>query len=297
MLMMVDPHVHFHVIPRYSEARQWDGIAFPDAGWPGPPRLDTAVKLDKRQLQDARDRRLLNFRYRCRRGSILTCIHLSGGASFRHRGEKKNGELASRSPTPGVSLRETLISAGLAPAARRPARRKCRTGTSRSSRAGHFASRACSATKSCSSAQAFSRSSRATIRAGGRSSHCAFPAKASCRATALAEYGIQAIVRSEVMVGKAEDFDPIVDTQSGDAALLLAPHPAQRGDRLRMAGQLRPARFHRASCAPAVRNRSSHARPRTARWSIRSRNSRLPTSRARRRLTSTAFSPTWSGRD
>ena len=27
----------------------------------------------------------------------------------------------------------------------------------------------------------------------------------------LAEYGIQAIVRSEVMIGKAEDFDPIVD--------------------------------------------------------------------------------------
>ena len=44
MLMMVDPHVHFHVIPRYSEARQWDGIAFPDAGWPGPPQLDTAVQ-------------------------------------------------------------------------------------------------------------------------------------------------------------------------------------------------------------------------------------------------------------
>src|SRR5881398_1030964 len=27
----------------------------------------------------------------------------------------------------------------------------------------------------------------------------------------IAEYGIQAIVRSEVMIGKAEDFDPIVD--------------------------------------------------------------------------------------
>ena len=48
-------------------------------------------------------------------------------------------------------------------------------------------------------------------RAAGRSSRCVFPAKASCRATGRAEYGIQAIVRSEVMVGKAEDFDPIVD--------------------------------------------------------------------------------------
>ena len=39
MLMMVDPNVHFHVIPRYSAAAQWNGIEFPDAGWPGPPLL------------------------------------------------------------------------------------------------------------------------------------------------------------------------------------------------------------------------------------------------------------------
>lgn len=46
MLMMVDPNVHFHVIPRYSHPRSWNGIPFPDEGWPGPPRLDRAVKLD-----------------------------------------------------------------------------------------------------------------------------------------------------------------------------------------------------------------------------------------------------------
>ena len=50
MLMMVDPNVHFHVIPRYSVARHWNGLEFPDAGWPGPPRLDSAVKLDEQQL-------------------------------------------------------------------------------------------------------------------------------------------------------------------------------------------------------------------------------------------------------
>ena len=50
MLMMVDPNVHFHVIPRYSQPLSWNGIAFPDAGWPGPPRLDGAVKLDPEQL-------------------------------------------------------------------------------------------------------------------------------------------------------------------------------------------------------------------------------------------------------
>src|SRR5688572_5742990 len=45
MLMMVDPHVHFHVIPRYSESRQWRGLDFPDVGWPGVPDLKAAVGL------------------------------------------------------------------------------------------------------------------------------------------------------------------------------------------------------------------------------------------------------------
>ena len=43
MLMMVDPDVHFHVIPRYSGEREFGGLAFPDAGWPGPPNLGAAV--------------------------------------------------------------------------------------------------------------------------------------------------------------------------------------------------------------------------------------------------------------
>jgi diadenosine tetraphosphate (Ap4A) HIT family hydrolase len=50
MLMMVDPNVHFHVIPRYSGTREWDGLSFPDIGWPGPPDLKSAVALDEPQL-------------------------------------------------------------------------------------------------------------------------------------------------------------------------------------------------------------------------------------------------------
>jgi diadenosine tetraphosphate (Ap4A) HIT family hydrolase len=50
MLMMVDPNVHFHVIPRYSHPRTWEDIEFVDGGWPAPPRLDAAVKLDSAQL-------------------------------------------------------------------------------------------------------------------------------------------------------------------------------------------------------------------------------------------------------
>jgi diadenosine tetraphosphate (Ap4A) HIT family hydrolase len=50
MLMMVDPNVHFHVTPRYSKPRIWNGMEFADAGWPGPPQLDRTVKLDQEQL-------------------------------------------------------------------------------------------------------------------------------------------------------------------------------------------------------------------------------------------------------
>lgn len=50
MLMMVDPNVHFHVIPRYSEPRSRRGVEFPDAGWPGPPDLSSAVELEPRQI-------------------------------------------------------------------------------------------------------------------------------------------------------------------------------------------------------------------------------------------------------
>ena len=46
MLMMVDPHVHFHVIPRYSGTRRFEGVELPDAGWPGPPDLGSGVADD-----------------------------------------------------------------------------------------------------------------------------------------------------------------------------------------------------------------------------------------------------------
>ncbi len=39
MLMMVDPEVHFHVIPRYDTPRTFGQEQFRDHGWPGPPDL------------------------------------------------------------------------------------------------------------------------------------------------------------------------------------------------------------------------------------------------------------------
>jgi diadenosine tetraphosphate (Ap4A) HIT family hydrolase len=56
MLMMVDPDVHFHVIPRHSQPREFAGASFVDAGWPGPPQLEPAVALDPAQLEALRGR-------------------------------------------------------------------------------------------------------------------------------------------------------------------------------------------------------------------------------------------------
>jgi diadenosine tetraphosphate (Ap4A) HIT family hydrolase len=52
MLMMVDPHVHFHVLPRYRAMQEWNGLAFPDSGWPGPPVLANAVNPDAAALME-----------------------------------------------------------------------------------------------------------------------------------------------------------------------------------------------------------------------------------------------------
>jgi diadenosine tetraphosphate (Ap4A) HIT family hydrolase len=62
MLMMVDPNVHFHVIPRYSEPRQWNGLEFPDAGWPGPPQLGSANALSIEHIRNLAAEVQANFR-------------------------------------------------------------------------------------------------------------------------------------------------------------------------------------------------------------------------------------------
>lgn len=49
MLMMVDPHVHFHVLPRYEGARAQGALSLADAGWPGPPDLKSALTLSEAQ--------------------------------------------------------------------------------------------------------------------------------------------------------------------------------------------------------------------------------------------------------
>ena len=46
MLMMVDPAVHFHVIPRYDSPVTFCEKQFEDTSWPSPPNLKSVLPLD-----------------------------------------------------------------------------------------------------------------------------------------------------------------------------------------------------------------------------------------------------------
>lgn len=52
MLMMVDPDVHFHVIPRYGAPRPFCQQQFFDHGWPGPPALKNPNETSQEMTQE-----------------------------------------------------------------------------------------------------------------------------------------------------------------------------------------------------------------------------------------------------
>jgi diadenosine tetraphosphate (Ap4A) HIT family hydrolase len=55
MLMMVDPHVHFHIIPRYPGEREHAGVQYIDSGWPGLPDLARSVAASEPLLGALRE--------------------------------------------------------------------------------------------------------------------------------------------------------------------------------------------------------------------------------------------------
>jgi len=65
MLMMVDPHVHFHVLPRYPGSKSFNEISVSDVGWPGQPDLSSAVRLGPDEFKLLRDRLSQNWLPAC----------------------------------------------------------------------------------------------------------------------------------------------------------------------------------------------------------------------------------------
>ena len=55
MLMMVDPDVHFHVLPRYAAPRSFAGRELTDRFWPKPVDLTQPVQADPTLAAAVRD--------------------------------------------------------------------------------------------------------------------------------------------------------------------------------------------------------------------------------------------------
>ena len=55
MLMMVDPDVHFHVLPRYEDEREFAGTRYPDSAWPGPPDVTAKLSIGEEDLAALRE--------------------------------------------------------------------------------------------------------------------------------------------------------------------------------------------------------------------------------------------------
>ena len=62
-LMMVDKHVHFHVLPRYSESILFNGIRYSDAHWPVAPQLSEKLDISETDFQDLKQIIASNFEY------------------------------------------------------------------------------------------------------------------------------------------------------------------------------------------------------------------------------------------
>jgi len=61
MLMMVDRHVHYHVIPRYAGPVRFDEQSYADEFWPGPPDVAHAIDLSSEQLAGIQERLIENW--------------------------------------------------------------------------------------------------------------------------------------------------------------------------------------------------------------------------------------------
>jgi len=65
MLMMVDPYVHWHVVPRYDGTRSAEGVTLADRGWPKAPQLAEALRLEPNQIAALRDWLRTRWRLLC----------------------------------------------------------------------------------------------------------------------------------------------------------------------------------------------------------------------------------------
>jgi len=55
LYMMIDKHVHWHVIPRYDSIKEAFDVVFKDKGWPRRPAMDEVVEMSDVQFKELRE--------------------------------------------------------------------------------------------------------------------------------------------------------------------------------------------------------------------------------------------------
>ena len=83
MLMMVDPDVHFHIIPRYSDKRIFQGKKFIDLDWPSKPNLVNANILDENSFNKLKKEIANQFPMTRKKYNI---IYTTGAFDYFHHG-------------------------------------------------------------------------------------------------------------------------------------------------------------------------------------------------------------------
>ena len=53
MLMMVDHHVHYHLVPRYDGIREFAGLEWVDNGWPALPVMPDSQHKNQKGILDS----------------------------------------------------------------------------------------------------------------------------------------------------------------------------------------------------------------------------------------------------
>ncbi len=61
MLMMIDPNVHFHIIPRYAGSKVFKGTLFNDHSWPSSPDLSKHNNVSSKMFSDIKSELITAF--------------------------------------------------------------------------------------------------------------------------------------------------------------------------------------------------------------------------------------------
>lgn len=112
MLMMVDPEVHFHVIPRYKQAVKFDNIEFTDISWPDAINLGNHSNVISEEQKSKLRNHLRNLLDTKECSKKYNRIYTSGCFDLLHYGHlnilKRSKELCEHLIV-GVSTDELIL--------------------------------------------------------------------------------------------------------------------------------------------------------------------------------------------